>query len=138
MAAEHLHGNEVLGPLYTALGTRYHNLERPRTRETIEEALIEVGLPIGLADAMGSAEWDDAVQKTHQEAVDLVGLDVGTPVISVQDVAFFGPVVTPSPKGQDVLTSGTACCSSPASAGSTSSSGLASTALSSTDDSAPA
>jgi 2-hydroxychromene-2-carboxylate isomerase len=101
VAAEHLHGNEVLGPLYTALGTRYHNLERPRTRETIEEALIEVGLPIGLADAMGSAEWDDAVQKTHQEAVDLVGLDVGTPVISVQDVAFFGPVVTPSPKGQD-------------------------------------
>jgi 2-hydroxychromene-2-carboxylate isomerase len=101
IAAANLHGNEVLGPLYTALGTRVHNLQQPQTRETVEAALAEVGLPVGLADAMESTQWDDALRKSHQEAVDLVGLDVGTPVISVEDVAFFGPVVTPSPKGQD-------------------------------------
>jgi protein-disulfide isomerase-like protein with CxxC motif len=95
------HGGDVLAPLYTAMGTRFHNLKMPHDRETLEEALAEVGLPTALAEAMNSSDYDEALSKSHHEGIDQVGLKVGTPVISVQGVAFFGPVVTPRPRGQD-------------------------------------
>jgi hypothetical protein len=94
-------GDEVLLPLYTALGNRIHLAARPIDRPLVEEALAEVGLPVDLADAMESDEHDEALRTSHQQALDLVGQEVGTPVISVDGVAFFGPVVTPAPKGED-------------------------------------
>jgi len=100
IAAAEQHGDDVLGPLYTALGRRFHNEGREKDRVTIEEALEEAGLPVALADAMESTEYDDAVRKSHRAGIDQVGMDVGTPVISVEGVAFFGPVVTPVPRGE--------------------------------------
>ena len=66
----------------------------------LEEALSNVGLPTDLADAADTDIYDDAVKASHHAGIDLVGMDVGTPVISVGDIAFFGPVVTPAPKGE--------------------------------------
>ncbi|WUS77003.1 DsbA family protein [Kribbella sp. NBC_01245] len=99
IAAEQAHGNEVLLPLYTALGRRIHNERRGLSREVIVEALDEVGLPASLIEAADTDRYDDVLRKSHKAGIDLVGMDVGTPVISVNGMAFFGPVVTPAPKG---------------------------------------
>ncbi|MGY1435752.1 DsbA family protein [Streptomyces reniochalinae] len=105
VAAEQEHGSEVLGPLYTAIGTRVHPGGRELDREVLIEALEEVGLPAALADAADTDTYDAALRASHEEGISLVGQEVGTPVIAVPDAAgkqtaFFGPVVTPAPKGE--------------------------------------
>jgi predicted DsbA family dithiol-disulfide isomerase len=99
VAASQAHGDEKVGELYTALGTRFHNEKQERNRETILAALAEVGLPAELADAAGSTEYDEALKASHDGGISQVGMDVGTPVIAVNGVAFFGPVMSPIPRG---------------------------------------
>jgi protein-disulfide isomerase-like protein with CxxC motif len=101
IAAEQKFGPEVLLPLYTALGTRFHNEKAKLDRATIEAALTEAGLPPELADAADSAEYDDALRASHKDGMERVGYEVGTPVISVNGISFFGPVVSPIPRGAD-------------------------------------
>jgi 2-hydroxychromene-2-carboxylate isomerase len=101
IAAAKQHGDEVLLPLYTALGTRFHDEKLPRERATYVAALEEVGLPAELADAADDPSYDEAVKASHHLGQDQVGMDVGTPVISVEGVAFFGPVVSPIPRGDE-------------------------------------
>jgi predicted DsbA family dithiol-disulfide isomerase len=106
IAAAQAHGDQVLGPLYTALGTRFHNQGLPRERETIVAALKEAGLPEDLADAADTDAYDERLRASHEEGISLVGTEVGTPVIAVpgsdgEQIAFFGPVVTPAPKGEE-------------------------------------
>jgi 2-hydroxychromene-2-carboxylate isomerase len=101
IAAEQKFGPEVLLPLYTALGTRFHHEKADRDRATIEAALAEAGLPIELANAMDDETYDDALLASHKDGMDRVGYEVGTPVISVDGTSFFGPVVSPIPRGED-------------------------------------
>jgi 2-hydroxychromene-2-carboxylate isomerase len=101
IAAEQEHGPQVLGALYTALGTRFHNNhEEFKDRAVIEAALAEAGLPPGLADAAESTEFDDALRASHKDGIDRVGYDVGTPIISVKGTSVFGPVLSPIPRGE--------------------------------------
>jgi protein-disulfide isomerase-like protein with CxxC motif len=101
IAAEQAHGAEVLLPLYTAIGNRFHLEKAPHDRDTIEAALTEAGLPTSLADAMDDTSYDEALAVSHHAGMDPVGMDVGTPVIHVGGAAMFGPVITPIPRGDE-------------------------------------
>ncbi|HTA03049.1 MAG TPA: DsbA family protein [Streptosporangiaceae bacterium] len=100
IAAEQKFGPDVLLPLYTALGTRFHHEKAERDRATIEAALTEAGLPAELADAMNDDSYDEALRASHADGMDRVGYEVGTPVISVNGTSFFGPVISPIPRGE--------------------------------------
>ncbi len=101
IAAEQQVGPEALGPLYTALGTRIHHEKQEVARDLVLEALAEAGLPAGLAGAMDDATYDEPLRASHQEAMDRVGDDVGTPTIAFNGSAFFGPVLSRIPRGDD-------------------------------------
>ncbi|MCX4880826.1 MULTISPECIES: mycothiol-dependent nitroreductase Rv2466c family protein [unclassified Streptomyces] len=107
-AAWQKHGADVVGPLYTALGTRIHNQGEGPTVEAIVGALADVGLPADLIDYADQEdfEFEAELRASHKEGIEKVGQEVGTPVIAVpgadgEQIAFFGPVVTPAPKGEE-------------------------------------
>ena len=84
----------------TRWAQRFHPGGEQDVATVIREALEDVGLPAELAQLAGTDENDEPLRASHQRAIDLVGTDVGTPVIAVNGVAFFGPVVTPAPQGE--------------------------------------
>ena len=98
-AREH---TEDLLPLYTALGNRIHHekveLDDPAL---LRGALEEAGLPAELAQAAGDASYDERLKAEHHRGMDAVGMDVGTPVLHVDGVAFFGPVMSRIPRGEE-------------------------------------
>lgn len=101
LAVERDHGSEKLRDFYTAIGTRFHPGGEPRTRATLEAALAEVGLPTSLAELGETGAYDDDLRASHHAGMDPVGDDVGTPVLHVNGMALFGPVISPAPKGEE-------------------------------------
>ena len=91
-----------LGPLYTALGRRiHHDKVRVDDPALLAPALEEAGLPAELAAAASDPSYDAAVRESHDRGMEPVGTDVGTPVIHVNGTAFFGPVISRVPTGEE-------------------------------------
>ena len=101
MAAEQKYGKEAVLPLYTAMGTRIHIQKQDKDRAMIEASLTDAGLPVELADAMDDISYDEAIRVSHRAGMDQVGNEVGTPTIAFNGTAFFGPVISKAPRGEE-------------------------------------
>lgn len=99
-AAQKEKGSSITLPLYTAISSRIHLKKMEVGVSLFEEALVEVGLDPALAQAMNDESLNNAIIESHERGIVLVGNDVGTPIIAVEGTAFFGPVISPAPKGE--------------------------------------
>jgi hypothetical protein len=100
IAAKEQHGDQVVKPLYDAMGTLIHGGGEKDFGIVISKALAECGLPASLADAATTDAFDTQLRASHEEGISLVGQDVGTPVVAFNGTAFFGPVLTRIPRGE--------------------------------------
>jgi 2-hydroxychromene-2-carboxylate isomerase len=100
-AAAEQHGTEYVKALYDAMGTKIHNEGNKDIAEVIAKSLAEVGLPAELASAGGNDDVDASLRTSHEAGISLVGQDVGTPIVAFNGTAFFGPVLTRIPRGEE-------------------------------------
>lgn len=101
IAAAAAHGDQVIKPLYDAMGTEIHHNGNKDLSDVVTKALAQVGLPAELADAATTDANDVALRASHQDGISRVGQDVGTPVVAFNGTAFFGPVITRIPRGEE-------------------------------------
>ena len=99
--AQNLRGDSITLPLYTAISSRIHLKKMDITEQLFKDSLIEVGLPESLSAAMNDESLDAIIIESHERGIKLVGNDVGTPIIAIEGTAFFGPVISPAPKGEE-------------------------------------
>lgn len=100
-AAQAVSGSEITLALYSAISSRIHIEKMEVGPELFTQSLIKVGADPKLATAQDDASFDSVIIKSHEAGIALVGSDVGTPILAVESVAFFGPVISPAPKGEE-------------------------------------
>lgn len=101
LLVEQRHGSDKLREFYTAIGTRFHLQQEPKTPEVVRAALAAVGADEEIADLAQTDQFDDDLRRSHHEGMDPVGDEVGTPVLRINGMSLFGPVISPAPKGEE-------------------------------------
>ncbi len=105
-AARAEHGDDAVARLYTELGARIHH-DGDRLLTGLGEAIAAAGLPSSIAAAANDESWDAVVDASTRDGTDLVGVDVGIPIVAVAPgsgrATFFGPVLSPAPTGAAAL-----------------------------------
>jgi predicted DsbA family dithiol-disulfide isomerase len=100
-AVENQLGKEKTLPLYTAISTRIHVQKESVSQDLLIDALNEIGVDSKFALEMDNSDWDKEIIQSHERGIKLVGDDVGTPIIAINGIGFFGPVISPAPKGEE-------------------------------------
>ena len=101
LRVEQRHGSEKLRDFYTEIGTRFHLRQEPKTPDVVRAALAAVGADEDIADLAQTDAFDDDLRRSHHEGMDPVGDEVGTPVLRINGMSLFGPVISPAPKGEE-------------------------------------
>ena len=101
LLVEQRHGSEKLRDFYTEIGTRFHLRQEPKTPDVVRAALAAVGADEEIADLAQTDAFDDDLRRSHHEGMDPVGDEVGTPVLRINGMSLFGPVISPAPKGEE-------------------------------------
>ena len=94
-------GKDKTLPLYTAISTRIHVLKETVSKDLLGDSLKEVGLDSKYLAEIENSDWDKQIIESHERGIKLVGDDVGTPIIAINGIGFFGPVISPAPKGEE-------------------------------------
>lgn len=112
-AAAARHGDPILRPLYTAIGSALFTDEhlpvvlraraRPDrwsrlVRQATATALAELDLDPALAHAADSTAYDERLRACNDTGMGPVG-EVGTPTVHIDGAAISGPVLTSIPRG---------------------------------------
>ena len=100
-AARDGHGNGAIGDLFAAYGHRVHDLKEPFDAGTLAAALADAGLPRTLLGAADDARWDDVVRRDHEASQEAASGESGSPVMAYRGMGWFGPVLSPAPKGTE-------------------------------------
>ena len=100
LLVEQRHGSEKLRDFYTEIGTRFHLRQEPKTPDVVRAALAAVGADEDIADLAQTDAFDDDLRRSHHEGMDPVGDEVGTPVLRINGMSLFGPVISPAPTGE--------------------------------------
>ena len=101
LLVEQRHGSDRLREFYTEIGTRFHLRQEPIAADTVVAALAAVGADADIVDIAQTDAVDEALRRSHHEGMDPVGDEVGTPVLRVNGMSLFGPVISPAPKGEE-------------------------------------
>lgn len=93
-------GNDGVFKLYWELGARIHHDKDYAFSPS--DALEAVGLDTSHAAAFDDDSWDEVIRAGMDEGLALVGDDVGTPIIAMDNsegvkTGFFGPVISRIP-----------------------------------------
>lgn len=109
-------GRDAVGPLYGAMGATIFDVSAPSTAEAtrvgwgtrahVEPILAGLGLDLGYADALEDPRRDVVIHAETEEALDLAGRDVGTPILAFEPPdgpAFFGPVISRLPSAEEAV-----------------------------------
>ena len=100
------HGAAPIGRLYTEIGTRFI-VKGDVSPGAVSDALAAAGLDLSYAAAAADERWDDEIRGSMAESIELVGTEVGVPILVFREddatAAIFGPVVSPTPRGEEAL-----------------------------------